>query len=518
MNSLKSGISPALWPGWRNALAFLGVVLLLLADPLQAAPGGKGGGNGGAKGGGGIGGTGAVPELHFQWRVQLAGPYSNVRPAIGPDGTVYAVDVYDHLYAVSPDGTTQWIAENAGSKGVDVGPDGTVYTGNENWIKAYQPDGSLKWTFVQEPRAFVLIDVAVGPDDHVYAVASSGMGVFSLADQGDAASLRWTNPETYARTFVGYVELEFGPTGDGLDRQLYFHANGHTRAVRLSDGASVFSVGGGNTNPRVSPLDGTWHRPATAHTPDGELAWAFEFPLATGTREPTLGPSGTHYAVNSGNVMYAIDPSGLEVWRASLEEYVGLADVDPDETMLLINAGGTSTHPGALKAISAANGAPLWRMEFPADDTGLDQFVDTGVTFTLDGGTAYVMTAIAGSGRSYLNAVATDPSIPSASTLLRATGVSLDAKSRRDKVNFTGRVTVMDQNLGLISGATVNATWTQPDGTTVDQVATTGGTGEAKFSLGGPGGLYRLTVTDIAHEGYTFDSRHSVLEGARAWY
>jgi len=519
MSVMNSSTRATAASNWQMFLSLLVMLLLLFAGSLQAAPGG---GKGGGKDAGGIGGSGARPELHFQWRLQLAGPYSGVRPALGPDGTVYAVDVYDHLYAVAPDGSVRWSVADAGSKGLAVGPDGTIYTGNEDWIRAYLPDGSLKWTFIQTPRAFVLIDVAVGPDGHIYAVASSGMGVFSLEDGGDAARLRWTNPEAYARTFVGYSEIGFGPTADGRDRQLYFHANGHTRAVRLSDGASVFTLGGGNTIPRVSPLDGSWHRPAEAFDPAGERLWSFAFPLATGTTTPTLGRSGTHYAVNSGRVVYAIDPFGREAWQADLGEFVGLPDADPTETLLAIAAGGSATHPAALKAIGTRNGGALWRMEFPADDTGLDQFVDSGVAFTPDGATAYVMTAIAGGGtglsRCYLNAVATDPSLPGASTQLRATDVALDARSRRGKVSFTGRVTVMDENLGLISGATVLATWTRPDGSTLAQSATSGGSGVASFSLSGEGGLYRLTVTGIDRDGYVFDARHSLLEAARAWY
>jgi hypothetical protein len=497
--------------------AILSLLVLLLVPASQAAP------PEGKKGGGGKGGgSGPQPELHFQWRVQLNGPYSAVRPALGPDGTIYAVDVFDHLFAVAPDGTVRWAVADAGSKGVDVGPDGTIYTGNENWIKAFHPDGTLKWTFVQSPRAFVFIDVAVGPDGNVYAVASSGMGVFSLADTPAGPQLRWTNPEPYSRIFVGYTELEFGPTADGRDEQLYFYANGHTRAVRLSDGASIFTLGGGNTRPRVSPFDGTWHRPASAFDPSGQLVWSFEFPLATGTREPTLGQDGTHYSVNSGTDLYAIDPFGRQEWVAGLDEFVGLADIDPTDSILILDTQRTSTHPAALKAVSATNGGPLWRMEFPGDETGLDQFVDSGASFSSDGATAYVMTAIAGGGtglsRCYLNAVDTDPALPSASTQLRSTEVWLDARSRRNGVNFTGNVTVTDENRGSVSGATVHATWTLPDGSTVSDATTTGGTGVAKFNLSGPGGLYRLTVDQIARDGYDFDPQHSVLEGARAWF
>lgn len=495
-------------------ICLLSIAALLLALPAHAAKGG------GGKGGGG--GGGPQPELHLQWRVQLSGPYSAVRPAVGPDGSIYAVDVFDHLFAVSPDGTVQWSAAEAGSKGVDVGPDGTIYTGNEDWIKAYNPDGSLKWTFVQTPRAFVFIDVAVGPDGHVYAVASSGMGVFSLADTPAGPVLRWTNPEAYTRIFVGYTELAFGPTSDGGDQQLYFYANGHTRAVRLGDGASVFTIGGNNQRPQVSPLDGTWHTGDSAYTPDATLVWMFEYPPFTGAREPAMGQSGMHYAVNQGQTVYAIDPFGIGKWNRTLDEFVGSPDVDPTESMLLLPTSRTNTHPPALKAISTANGSSLWRMEFPPDDAGNDVFVDSGVAFSLGGDTAYVMTAVAGGGygstSTFLNAVDTDPSLPSASTQLRSADIYLDARSRGRSVGFAGTVTVLDENRGAVSGATVQATWTLPDGSTVDDVTTTSGTGQAKFNISGEGGLYWLTVTDISKAGYVFDPVHSILEAGRAWF
>ena len=168
------------------------MILTLIALPLSAAPP-EGKGKGG-KGGGG--GSTPTPEQHLSWRVELPGMYSMVRPVVGTDGTVYAVDVLDNLYAVAPDGTVGWTAADAGSKGVDVGPDGTIYTGNEDWIKAFNPDGSLKWTFVQNPRAFVFQDVAVGPDGNIYGLGTSGMGVFSLADTSTGPQLRWMTPTT----------------------------------------------------------------------------------------------------------------------------------------------------------------------------------------------------------------------------------------------------------------------------------------------------------------------------------
>jgi hypothetical protein len=498
-------------------IALLAMVTLLFVSVADAVPGNGKGGNKGGGGGDTGGGGGFQTELHYLWSVQLDAPYSLVRPAIGPDGTIYAVDVYDNLVAVAPDGTVLWRVAEAGSKGVDVGSDGTIYTGNEDWIKAFNPGGTLKWTFMQSPRAFVFIDVAVGPDGYIYAVASSGMGVFSLEDTLSGPEIRWTNPEAYSRTFVGYTEIAFGPTADGRDQQLYFYANGHTRAVRLSDGASIFTTGGNNTRPQVSAVDGTWHKGDAAFNPDNSLAWSFDFPLAAGFSEPSLAWDGTHYAVVSANQLYAINSNGVQQFQAALNENVGIPDVDPTKSLVIMDTYNTRTSPLALKAVSATNGSELWRMEFPLDPAG-DQFISSGVAYSDTGDTAYVMTSVNTANRTYLNAVATDPSLPSASTIVRSSDISLGVRSKRNTVSFTGTVSVTDQNKGAVSGATVHATWTLPDGSMVSQVATSSGSGEAKFSVTGAGGIYRIEVTEITMDGYTFDDQHSLLSAARAWF
>lgn len=42
------------------------------------------------------------PEHRQLWRLRMDALYSVVRPSVGAEGTVYAVDVYDRLYAVAP--------------------------------------------------------------------------------------------------------------------------------------------------------------------------------------------------------------------------------------------------------------------------------------------------------------------------------------------------------------------------------------------------------------------------------
>ena len=464
-------------------------------------------------GGGGVGDTGPFPDARLQWRVLLPGRFSMVRPAVGPDGSIYAVDVDNNLVAVRPNGTVQWTASQAGSVGVDVGPDGTIYTGNEDWIKAYNPNGTLKWTYTQSPRAHVFHDVAVGPDGHVYGLASSGMGVFSLDDTAGGPVLRWSNPEPFVRLFVDYTELAFGPASGG--DQLYFHVNDHTRGIRLSDGASVFELFGQNQRPGVSPLDGTWHVGDAAYRPDGSTFWTFDFGTFATAREPALGQSGRHYAISQGVILYAIEPGGSGRYSTVLEESVGEPDVDPAESMLLMPTSSSVSFPSGLKAVRTSNGSPLWRMEMPQGVNGRDQHMDSAVAFSADGTIAYVMSASRGVNPSatYLNAVAIDPTIPSASTRLRVTDMAMSTKSKGQSIDFIGVVTVLDENRNAVSGAAVHATWTLPDNSTVNAIVNTNNSGEATFTVSGVGGLYWLEVTDIVKSGYAFDPDHSILNG-----
>ena len=361
-----------------------------------------------------------VADGRVNWRLRLAGSYSIVRPARGPDGTLYVIDVNFHLYAVAPDGGLKWVARGAGNKGLAVGTDGTIYTGSESDVTAFNPDGSVKWVFVQEPRAFILIGPSVGPDGNIYGVGTSGMGVFSLTPAG---SLRWTNPEEYRRPIVDYGEITFGPN-DGED-QLYFYANDHVRAVRLSDGASVFTLSV-HGKPVPSPLDGSVHIMNSAWSPDGELLWTFTFPNFTSPSIASLAADGTHYMVNSSHTLYALEPNGSERWHVALGTSVGAPNLDPTNTLVVLTRNGPLNEPGFIQAREIDDQEEAWRVVLPAEETavfnpwtgdnGFQQFVDTDARFDADGSTVYFVTAIATGGlvtdRCFLYSIAADATQP----------------------------------------------------------------------------------------------------------
>ena len=508
---------------WRVMAA---LVLALAATTLAAAPpAGKGGGKGGGNDGGGGGDAGGYqPNVRVQCRVALDGVYSKVRPAVGPDGTVYVVDTAKTLHAVdpTPDPTSlsqppaclvKWQYPGAGNKGVDVGPDGTIYTGTADVINAFTNEGNLKWSYLQDPRAFILADVAVGPDGNVYALATSGEGVFSLDPYGNK---RWATPEIYARNIITYTEFAFGPTANGSGQQLYFAANGHTRALRLEDGSEVFLTGGGVLPPRVSPLDGTWRISAQAYTPDNQFLWQFFAGISEGFITPSLGSDGTTYTVGQFGAAYAIDPNGFQRWSTGLASTADQIDVDPTNSVLVLNARATTTSATGLQALTASNGQSLWTMEFPAEPLGRNQFVDTYAAFSATGDQAYVVTAVADYDltlpRSFLNVVSTDPNLPAASTVLRSTDISISGKTRGKSASVSATVTVMDESRNTISGATVSGYWVMPDGSEVPLSPTdTGGGGQVSFSTSAGSGVHWLVVTDIAKNGgYLFDPNHSV--------
>ena len=90
--------------------------------------------------------------------------------------------------------------------------------------------------------------------------------------------------------------------------------------------------------------------------------------------------------------------------------------------------------------------------------------------------------------------------------------LSYDAQSRSIK----GLVGILDENNGDFRNATVHATWTLPDGSTVDQYSKAGKSTSANFTIKATStGRYTLSIVEVTHPAYTFDPDSSnVLAGS----
>jgi hypothetical protein len=452
----------------------------------------------------------------LKWRFQAEGLYSVVQPALGPDGSIYAVSVYGELYALTSDGGLQWIVSGAGSKGVDVGPDGTIYAGDENVITAVNPNGTVKWQFEQNPRAFILLGPNVGPDGNIYAVATSGIGVFSLTPTGQ---LRWTYPEQYRRPITDYQEIDFGYNGSTL--QMYFHANDHLRFFS-SDGDLVFDSGlfFGRGNPEVGPDQTIYNQGIARYDPDGNLIDSVSY----------YGASAPHVAPSTGNVYHVasgILRSFLPDLTVRWEKAAGLLldNPLPDPSDRIIVTGGATSYgvSGFAIALSTQDGSELWRVDFPTEQ-GLIHIAGSWPSFTPDGNTVYINTLLAGDPLDeywYIYALDSSGGLPGGCTenCLHSEAINLTAKSKSptSPVKVTGVVAVQNENGAAVPGATVSVTWLLPNGTTQNKTAITNSLGNATFTTTGPHGTFTLTVTGISKAGYTFDPENSIVTKSITW-
>jgi hypothetical protein len=328
----------------------------------------------------------------LQWRFQADGLYALARPVVGPDGTIYAVDVYGSLYALSPDGGLKFIVPGAGGKGVDVGSDGTIYTGDENQVMAVNPDGSVKWVFEQEPRAFILLGPNVGPDGNIYGVASSGIGVFSLTPNGD---LRWTYPEPYDRPITDYQELKFGYNGDTL--QMYHHANDRFRAF-TADGELAWEYGpfAGSGNPEVGPDQTIYNQAIQRYDPDGNIINSFTPPTGSGATAPHVAAAtGNVYHVTSLATLRSLTPDLTQRWERFTGLILSNPYPDPTDQVVVMSGAENFGMSGYMLGMDTSNGAELWRVPFPGEN-GLMHVGGSNPRFTADGSTVYMNTLFGG--------------------------------------------------------------------------------------------------------------------------
>ena len=194
------------------------------------------------------------------WRLDVNAD-CDMCPAIGPDGTIYAVGP-DGISASSPDGTLRWAYRSEARiwTPVMVGPDGTLYAGShDRCFLALYPDGNLKWRGKMADGP--CDDLALAADGTIYYPSGDGR-LYALFPDG---SVRW-----------------------------YHRANGGTPAI-AADG-TIMALG----------TDTLF-----ALNPDGSTRWTY--PVRT-SLSPVIGPAGITYVAEDHNLL-AIDSAGSLKWR-----------------------------------------------------------------------------------------------------------------------------------------------------------------------------------------------------------
>ncbi len=326
------------------------------------------------------------------WSVDLAYTPVTAAPEVGPDGNIYIHS--DDLYAISPAGQVLWSKNSSDPKAVDVGPDGTVYSGSGGTIFAYTPAGELRWSFTEPPGGQGLMaGPTVGADGNIYAVTDGGgLGALSLTPSG---RLRWNQP--------GYVKFD----GTGASKvpltsnRLYFAEDVVPGCTEFSEGLNALDLEGnllwcvsfsGISRPVASPNgDALVHDFGVLYdyNPDGSREWAFSFPFPSGTLiGPSVAPDGTIYIFHSYVNLWSLTPDGHKRW---INEGVAggtfpiAPTVSPDGKTIVFGTVFSFGVNGKLVAIRASDGATLWTLPIDGPSAG----ASGPVSFSKDGKTVY---------------------------------------------------------------------------------------------------------------------------------
>lgn len=258
------------------------------------------------------------------------------KPAIGRDGTIivgseetYPGTTNRKLYAFNPDGSVKWtfpVEGDAYNCTPAIGDDGTIYMGSVYGKKFYaiNSDGTEKWNY-QAPSWLADDGYTWSPA----AVAQDGTIYFGSREQG--LSNDWENGKLYALNPDGTLKwataIGTGSTAPaiGRDGTIYIGTGGGKVYALNSDGSvkwifTPYLPHWVESAPALG-FDGTIYIGSLnyggnniyALAPEGYLKWKFS---TGGTIDgsPAIGPEGKIYVGSDDDKLYALLPDGTLAW------------------------------------------------------------------------------------------------------------------------------------------------------------------------------------------------------------
>ncbi len=352
----------------------------------------------------------------YRWATTVGGEL--VGTAMAADGTIYAATNADQamLFALAPDGTVAWsfTADEYIAGPPSVAPDGTIHFGSgAGTLYALNPDGTAKWTYTVGGVFGVSGTPVVGPDGTVYVSDDNFLDPPTIHAVSSAGTQLWTYSDGGS---AGY-RMALG-AGGTLYAAKDETANGRLVALDASDGSVdwTYELDGSGSAPAIAE-DGTIYVGGTgsfdsgsgifttdgklyALNPDGSLAWTYQTGGAVFT-SPALAADGTIYVTSGGSqddtdpvgTVYALNSDGSEAWRDPLSgcpaEYGGVT-VGADGTLYVPVGGCVFGGVGILHAYDAA-GSELWQFEV----NGEFKVIKGSSPIAADG-TAYVASQLTG--------------------------------------------------------------------------------------------------------------------------
>lgn len=306
----------------------------------------------------------------LKWRFEAADQYIIAPPAIGPDGTIYALGNFGHLYAIDPSGAIKWVWSGGVDGMVDVGPDGRIYCGGGGGVQAFSPEGIRLWT--HPLNSAKLAGPNVGPDGLVYAVDNarwspnpSGMVVLNNTGQE-----LWRGGVFYMRGGSHSNPVQF----DQNRAYVWSEKNAQSGSI---GGLQSILLGGGLdwVNPNIVGIQsGAYasggvvaHGTSTTQkmSTNGNVLWSFDL-WSIGGSQPTgavlAAPDGGAYFMTVNTRMNALAPNGALRFTNVIGGIVNYLTLKPDGSVLLLQKSDNFGQPSRIQAYNA-NGALLWQTE-----------------------------------------------------------------------------------------------------------------------------------------------------------
>jgi len=142
------------------------------------------------------------PDGTVKWVFEVDGYFTEIRPLIGIDGTIYIKNFQGIIYALTPDGNLKWqndMGQDLGISYMVASPDGsTIYApGRDSMLIALDAgSGVLKWSW--KTRLFFAAGPTVDSQGNIYfpgADSTDDKYIYSLDPSG---KLRWKFKVKYA--------------------------------------------------------------------------------------------------------------------------------------------------------------------------------------------------------------------------------------------------------------------------------------------------------------------------------
>lgn len=292
------------------------------------------------------------PGLSLLWRFATGGQIRS-RPAVAPDGTIYAASEDGLLYALDSGGMLQWKC-NLGWLPWDclaLGGDGTIYAGLKNAdIVAINPNGRLLWRFHLD--GLPAGDPAVAADGTLYVGTAAG----TLVALSHLGRPQWTVTLPGAITHAPAVDGAGTVYVVAADRRLYALTQwGDFKwSLPLAARPGTLAIAAG-----ARVLVGTDSGDVIAVNPSGDIAWRY----SAGARIAgvSAGP-GRICAATSSGLIIGLSDKGTPLWKNVTGKRIEAAPLTgrslyayaTDGTLLLIDPARPGTGSFALGTYGSA--------------------------------------------------------------------------------------------------------------------------------------------------------------------